>query len=286
MISPTTRRLAITATVTVALLLTGCSTTPAEPDAPASTAAGFGHVHGIVDAGDGTVLLGTHTGLYTLGEDGTVTGPVGGIDLDAMGLTATGDTLYASGHPGPSTPAELGAPNLGIIRSLDAGASWEPVAFTGEEDFHVLTVTGDGTLYGIGSSRPLLRTSSDGGQSWADGAELPAVDLAAATDGTLYAATQDGLQHSTDGGATFTPAPDAPVLYLVETDPTGGVVGVDTDGTLRRLVGTGWENVGTTTGTVQALGVTGDGAIVLVDDRGVVWIRDTTATVLIPAATP
>ena len=129
MISPTTRRLAITATVTVALLLTGCSTTPAEPDAPASTAAGFGHVHGIVDAGDGTVLLGTHTGLYTLGEDGTVTGPVGGIDLDAMGLTATGDTLYASGHPGPSTPAELGAPNLGIIRSLDAGASWEPVAF-------------------------------------------------------------------------------------------------------------------------------------------------------------
>ena len=90
----------------------------------------------------------------------------------------------------------------------------------------------------------------------------------------------------TDGGATFTPAPDAPVLYLVETDPTGGVVGVDTDGTLRRLVGTGWENVGTTTGTVQALGVTGDGAIVLVDDRGVVWIRDTTATVLIPAATP
>ncbi len=54
----------------------------------------------------------------------------------------------------------------------------------------------------------------------------------------------------------------------METDPTGGVVGVDTDGTLRRLVGTGWENVGTTTGTVQALGVTGDGAIVLVDDRG------------------
>lgn len=32
MISPTTRRLAITATVTVALLLTGCSTTPAEPE--------------------------------------------------------------------------------------------------------------------------------------------------------------------------------------------------------------------------------------------------------------
>ena len=266
------------------LLLTGCTPTPTAISAPAPDT-GLGHVHGIVDLGGSTVLLGTHTGLYTLGEDGTVTGPVGGIDLDAMGLTATGDTLYASGHPGPSTPAELGAPNLGIIRSLDAGASWEPVAFTGEEDFHVLTVTGDGTLYGIGSSRPLLRTSSDGGQSWADGAELPAVDLAAATDGTLYAATQDGLQHSTDGGATFTPAPDAPVLYLVETDPTGGVVGVDTDGMLRRLVGTGWEDVGTTTGTVQALGVTGDGAIVLVDDRGVVWIRDTTATVLIPAAT-
>ena len=286
MISPTTRRLAVAATVTVALLLTGCSTTPAEPDAPASTAAGFGHVHGIVDAGDGSVLLGTHTGVYTLGEDGTVTGPVGGNDLDVMGLTATGDTLYASGHPGSTTPTELGAPNLGIIRSSNAGRSWEPVAFTGQEDFHVLTVTGDGNLYGIGSSRPLLRTSSDGGQSWADGAELPAVDLAAATDGTLYAATQEGLQHSTDGGVTFSLAPDAPVLYQVEPEPTGGVVGVDTGGALRRLVGTGWESVGTTTGPVQALGVTTDGAIVLVDDRGVVWIRDTTATVLIPAATP
>lgn len=76
------------------------------------------------------------------------------------------------------------------------------------------------------------------------------------------------------------------MLYLVEHRPNRWVVGVDTDGTPRRLVGTGWENVGTTTGTVQAPGVTGDGAIVLVDDRGVVWIRDTTATVLIPAATP
>ena len=65
MISPTTRRLAITATVTVALSPRAAAP-PLQPDAPASTAAGFGHVHGIVDAGDSTVLLGTHTGLYTL----------------------------------------------------------------------------------------------------------------------------------------------------------------------------------------------------------------------------
>lgn len=284
MTSPTTRVAAIAAAVTAALLLAGCASTPSEPDAAAHGAT-FGHVHGIVDSGDGVVLLGTHTGLYTLTEDGTVTGPVGGIDLDAMGLTASGDTLYASGHPGPATPTELGAPHLGIVRSTDAGQTWEPVSFTGEEDFHVLTTTPDGVLHGIGSSSRVLRSSGDHGTTWSEGAELPAVDLAAAADGTLFAATQDGVQLSADGGATFTPAPGAPVLYLAEADPAGGVVGVDTDGTLWRLVGATWEEIGSATGTVQALGVTADGAIVLVDDRGVVWIRDTTATVLVPAAT-
>ncbi|GAA1740625.1 hypothetical protein GCM10009766_20140 [Microcella frigidaquae] len=239
-------------------------------------------MHGIVDAGDGTVLLGTHTGLYTLTEDGTATGPVGGADFDAMSLTGAGDTLYASGHPGPDTPAELGAPNLGIIRSTDAGLSWEPVAFTGLEDFHVLTATADGTLHGVGSSSITVRTSTDRGVTWSAGAELAPNDLAGAADGSLYATTQDGLQRSEDGGVTFTPVADAPLLYLVEADLGGGLVGVDTDGTLWAFDGTTWERFGAVAGTVQALGVSSDGAVVLVDDRGVVWVRGAEATVVLP----
>lgn len=286
MTSRTTTRVLSVLTVSTALLLAGCTaTSPTDSSRASTTTDALGHVHGIVDLGNDTVLLGTHLGLYTLTEDGTITGPVGGNDFDAMGLTATGDTLYASGHPGPATPAELGAPNLGVVRSQDAGATWEPVAFTGDEDFHVLTATADGTIHGIGSSAPTMRTSSDGGTTWVDGVDLAAADLAATTDGTLYSATPDGVLVSRDAGASFTPVPAAPVLYLLEADPSGGVVGVDTDGTLRRLIGTSWEDVGTTAGTVQALGVTSDGAIVLVDDRGVVWIRDTNASVVLPAAT-
>lgn len=278
------RRLTITTltAAAAALLLAGC-TSPTTP-APASPALeDLGHVHGIVDAGDGTVLLGTHTGLYTLTEDGTVAGPVGGHDFDAMGLTRAGDVFYASGHPGPTTPPELGAPNLGVLRSTDAGQSWEPVAFTGQEDFHVLTASGAGAIYGIGSSSSTVRTSPDGGATWIDGAELPAADLAVAADATLYAATQQGVQESRDAGATFTAVPDAPLLYLLEADPGGGVVGVDTEGSLWRLVGDRWTRLGTVTGTVQALGVTADGAIVLLDDRGIVWIRGTEAAVVLPA---
>ncbi|HBS72854.1 MAG TPA: hypothetical protein DEB55_00515, partial [Microbacterium sp.] len=74
---------AAAAIVAVGLLLAGCagSTAPA----PAPTEPAFGHVHGIIDLGDGTVLLGTHTGLYTLTAAGVLAGPVGGNDFDAMG---------------------------------------------------------------------------------------------------------------------------------------------------------------------------------------------------------
>ena len=190
------------------LLLTGCTPTPTAISAPAPDT-GLGHVHGIVDLGGSTVLLGTHTGLYTLTDTGDVSGPLGGADFDAMGLTADGDVLYASGHPGPNTPAELGEHNLGLIRSTDAGTTWEPVAFTGQEDFHVLTA-GDGAIHGIGSSSITIRTSPDGGTTWIDGAELPAADLTVTTDGTLYAATRQGLQESRDAGATFDLVADAP----------------------------------------------------------------------------
>ena len=278
------RTLALTTgALTAALVVAGC-TSPTTP-APASPALeDLGHVHGIVDTGDGTVLLGTHTGLYTLTEDGAVAGPVGGHDFDAMGLTRAGDVFYASGHPGPTTPPELGAPHLGVLRSTDAGRSWEPVAFTGQEDFHVLTASGAGAIYGIGSSSSTVRTSPDGGATWIDGAELPAADLAVAADGILYAATQQGVQESRDAGATFTAVPDAPLLYMLEADPGGGVAGVDTEGSLWRLIDGSWTRLGTTTGTVQALGATADGAIVLLDDRGIVWIRGTESTTVLPAS--
>ena len=58
-----------------------------------------------------------------------------------------------------------------------------------------------------------------------------------------------------------------------------------TDGTLWRLTRAGSrDSVGAATGTVQALG-TADGAAVLIDDRGIAWIRGTEATVVLPTGT-
>ncbi|KSU51699.1 MULTISPECIES: hypothetical protein [Gordonia] len=45
-----------------------------------------------------------------------------------------------------------------------------------------------------------------------------------------------------------------------------------------------WDSVGAATGTVQALG-NADGAVVLVDNRGIVWIHGTETTVVLPAGT-
>jgi hypothetical protein len=268
---PLTTRLTTVAAATVltagALLLAAC--TPAPLPGAAGDPDPFGHVHAIAPDGAG-VLLGTHTGIYRVDEEGEAAGPVGGYDFDAMGFTVSGGAWFASGHPGPSTPPELGAPNLGLIRSIDAGETWEPVAFTGTEDFHLLTADPAGTLYGIGSTLPSLRISTDGGASWTDGAALAGVAGLAATAEAVYAATEGGLQTSTDGGVTFVPVPDAPLLYTVAAaDQT--LAGVDTDGTVWRLSAATatWEQVGTAAGRVQAIAATGDGTVLLVDDRGI-----------------
>ncbi len=134
------------------LLLSGCAVSTGQNQEMA-----FGHVHGIVDLGSGKMLMGTHTGIYSLASSGEIAGPIGGNDFDAMGITGNSRVQYASGHPGPNTPSELGSPNLGVVQSVNAGKAWSPVAFTGLEDFHVLTV-------GINSEwLPLFTVTVNGG---------------------------------------------------------------------------------------------------------------------------
>ena len=76
----------------------------------------------------------------------------------------------------------------GPCSGVDGGQSWEPLAFTGEEDFHVLTAGPDGQVYGIGSSSPAVQISGDSGSTWTAGSEVTAADLAVTADGVIYAA--------------------------------------------------------------------------------------------------
>lgn len=225
------------------------------------------------------MLVATHSGVFTVAADGNATGPVGGHDFDAMGFTVTGMTLFASGHPGQKTPAELGAPNLGIIRSDDYGLAWKPVALNGTIDFHVLTAAPDGTLYGIASSKVNVLSSADDGKNWTTRAPVAASDLAATTSG-LYATAEEGLLVSTDRGDSFTPVANAPLLYAIEARPDGTLVGAGTDGILwaQEQDGT-WVHLDALEGAIQALSATND-RVLLVDDRGIVEVAADGAVVL------
>ena len=265
---PSKPKMQLVALAIFSLLLSGCAVSTGQNQEMA-----FGHVHGIVDLGSGKMLMGTHTGIYSLNSSGEIAGPIGGNDFDAMGITGNSRVQYASGHPGPNTPSELGSPNLGVVQSVNAGKAWSPVAFTGLEDFHVLTVGIKNEIYGLGSSSTFLRVSLDGGNTWANGAPIEAVDLAVTPSGSLFAATPEGVKVSQDNGLSFKVLAGSPALYNLAPSPNGELIGVDVKGTLWRLANSSWEKFGTVNGTVEALLETESGEVVLVDDRGLVMIK-------------
>lgn len=230
-------------------VLTGCTTgqplttpTPTTP-IPGLSATGIAlrpaldHLHGLHLSPDATVLAGTHSGLVALGADGRTT-PVGASDDDFMGLTGVPGTdhLFASGHPGPSSSA----PNpLGLIESTDGGHTWTSKSLTGEVDFHALATDGR-LLVGFDGVTGLL-ASTDAGATWTTGAAVGANALAV-TDAGLWAATADGLQHSTDTGRTLTNVPGAPRLVLLSAADDGSLWGVDVAGAAwRSRTGRIWE---------------------------------------------
>lgn len=253
------------------VVLTGCAATV--PPSTGTDHATMPHVHAIVAAPDDDgFLLGTHDGLYAATADGKLGDRVGRFSFDAMGLTAVGGDLFASGHPGTSTPPELGTGNLGLIRSGDGGDSWEPTAFTGDKDFHVLTAGPDRTLYAQATNSAVVLASTDSGVTWTPtGATLLIFGLAVDAAGQIIATTPDGPQISTDRGATFTPIPDSPNLYPIASSPNHQrLVGVDSRGAIwsRTTADTPWQSVGAVHGSAQAITVADAGDILVVDDSG------------------
>lgn len=278
---------AVGAVIAATLFLTGCSpaATPTAGPSEAPTS-DFQHIHELVpDASDGTLLIATHEGLYrlTIGSGGATAaaGPIGGLDFDPMGFTLANGIAYASGHPGPTTPATFGSPNLGLITSTDVGETWSNVSLTGQVDFHGLTVTtsgeGDPRVFGYDASEGRVKRSLDGGVTWSAGAALSARDMLAVND-QLYATTAEGLAISDDDGDTFTIDLDAPGLYLIAGDGDGTLAGIDTSGTIwTRPAGQDWVHGHTVEGTPQALAVAG-ARLYVADDRGIAYTDDSGAT--------
>lgn len=246
----------------------------------------FGHIHGIgVNPGDGNVYVATHQGLFRFGESSPQR--VGEDRSDIMGFMVAGPNVFlASGHPSPGTDAPS---NLGLLRSIDAGVSWEAVSLYGDSDFHDLSGVGT-RLYGLDSSDGTIKRSDDAGAGWTTGPVLNARDLDVDPDDPdrVLATTETGLLVSTDAGEKFAPFPVQPpeLLVLIDHIPgmlgegQAGVVGLDVTGAVWELEGSRWTRTGTSAGQPEAFAAVGrdaylaaiDGAVRRTDDGGHTWV--------------
>ncbi|MBD2746045.1 exo-alpha-sialidase [Microvirga sp. BT688] len=182
------------------------------------------HIHGLaVDRQDPSrLLIATHHGLFRAGPDGRAE-RISEVQ-DFMGFTphpTDPKTLFASGHP-----ARGG--NLGFIASTDGGATWRQVSpgVKGPVDFHQMSVSSadPATIYGAYGG---LQVSRDAGRTWTVVGPIPdkLIDLAASakTSDTLYAATENGLLVSSDGGKGWTTVLAGAPVSLVEVTPDGSL---------------------------------------------------------------
>ncbi|EOY45789.1 F510_1955 family glycosylhydrolase [Streptomyces anthocyanicus] len=264
-------RLAAAAAVAAALTLTltACSGDDADTDASAPGVT-VSHIHGIgLDPSDQRLYVATHEGVYTPGAQGEPT-LVGDSKDDFMGFTVAGaKTFYASGHPTTGG-------NKGLIKSTDAGKTWESLSLSGESDFHALDYVHD-TVYGYDSTGGLLRTSKDG-KTWKDGASIQALDITVSPEdpGLLLATTAEGVARSTDGGTTFT-AGRQPMMAFLSWPTKDTLYGIDTAGTLHRSSdgGTTWQQAGTAPGgQPQALTAAGADHVLVATQTGVYESKD------------
>jgi hypothetical protein len=251
--------LALAATAVVAIAVTGDG-----DDGSGGGHSGSGpdlaHIHGLgVNPKDGTLYIATHTGLFRAPPGRQAASRVGDSQQDVMGFSVVGpDRFLGSGHPGPGQDAP---PNLGLIRSGDAGRSWEPVSLLGEADFHVLRSQGS-MVYGFNGLSGALMVSRDGGRDW-DEHEPPGpmLDLALHPDepSRVVASTGDGLFGSSDEGngwrslaggrVGFLAWPEPERLYMVDG---AGSVSLSGDG------GRTWREMGSIDAQPAAFAAAGD----------------------------
>jgi len=162
---------------------------------------------------------------------------------------------------------------LGLIRSGDAGRTWEPVSELGTADFHVLALS-VGTLVAPMFGQAQILLSRDEGRSFETRiAPMPLVDLAVdPRDPKRWVATSDqGIFTSGDEGGTWRqrdPTPNVRLAWaaperLYRIDP-GGPVKLSADG------GETWRDRGDAGGEPQVLSLDGEDGLVMASLDGTV----------------
>ena len=213
-------------TVLLAIGAAGCSGDDEDQsrDDPVVSDPGPVHVHGLgTNPKDGALFIATHTGLFRLGLNESVATRVAGRYQDTMGFTVVGpDGFLGSGHPDGRDKAP---PFLGLIRSGDAGETWQPVSLRGKADFHVLEAASL-RIYGFGSDWETRRTqflvSDDDGKTW-DERDVPeplvSLALHPRDPERIFASGERGLYESRDAGRRW-----------IEREGEAGLLGWRRDG--------------------------------------------------------
>lgn len=253
--------------LTVLLSLAACSVEEQKGPHPH---ADLEHIHGLgVNPGDGELYAGSHHGVFRIPGKGEPE-QVAGRTQDFMGFTIVGpDHFLASGHPGPDDPDQ--PPHLGLIESTDGAETWTTRSLSGEVDFHALEARHD-LVYGYDSQTGRLMVSADK-KDWDRRAQLTLADIAVSPDhpDVVLATTQDGPARSSDGGRTFTPINDAPLLVLLDWPAGKRLVGVAPDGAVHASAdgGVTWTARGNVPGRPAALTTNGAADVYVATESGI-----------------
>jgi hypothetical protein len=245
---------------------------PASAETPAPPASGANAFIGsiAVDPKDGTVMLGTGLGLFRVKKGkadrvvGELRGPDGSgpVSSNLVVRYAGPGELLASGHP----EGEGGLPeNLGLIRSRDAGASWEPVIELGVTDYHILQAAGR-RVVGVPAEEENIRVSGDVSGAVFEDRTAPDLPLDVVFDPRdpkrMVVATARGTFSSTDEGRSWRPRDPIATEQLAWAAPNklyradaGGIVKVSADG------GESWQDAGNVGMSVNELAVDAGGAL-------------------------
>lgn len=241
------------------------------------------------DAADPAKLrIATPYGLFLVSSDGAAEHVADDVGV-LMALVA---------HPGrPSTFYSSGfrsrTEKLGVLRSEDAGVTWESIAegADGPAAFLSMAISSadPATLYGVDGA---VQVSRDGGLTWAVSGPAPGevFDIAASAldPSALFAATRDGLMVSADGGATWRPAhPSRLPATMVDVAADGrihafvyglGLLRAEEPDLDWALVSSGFEDRAIMTLAVdptdgrRMLAVTDTGAVMVSADGGESWL--------------
>ncbi len=184
-------------------------------------------------ATDQTLFAGTPVGLYRSDDAGLhwtpLDNPPGGVISGTLKIVPS--PAYPTDHTLFVLTRTAGLPGRRVLRSTDAGVTWQAIWESGDVQDLVVSpnYAADGTLFlgGAQFDQPQVYRSTDRGDTWLPTAGQPAnldVYLLAisphfAADHTLYAAGYGPMHRSTDGGASWQQLSAAGPNYSLAISP-------------------------------------------------------------------